>query len=124
MQRSLGRISVKYVQGQDSSEPVPILYDGHRSHFSLYLINTHYYFSSLIPWVGSRQVGAPGTTGSHKKKSSVIWLFLAHPQDVIRPIGSSYLSNDVFIIYLQKITRTRLERLNKIHAIAQIYIKK
>ena len=29
---------IKYVQGHDSSEPVLILYDGHRSHFSLDLI--------------------------------------------------------------------------------------
>ena len=29
---------IKYVQGRDSSEPVLILYDGHRSHFSLDLI--------------------------------------------------------------------------------------
>ena len=57
-----------------------------------FIINTHYYFSSLIRWVGSRRVGAPGTTGSHetKTKSSVIRSFLAHPLDVIRPIGSSY----------------------------------
>ena len=53
-------------------------------------IYTHYYFSNLIRWVGSRRVGAPGTTGSHETKSSVIRSFLAHPRDVIRPIGSSY----------------------------------
>ena len=41
--------------------------------------NTNYYFSNLIRWVQSRRVGAPGTTGSHETKSSVIWLFLAHP---------------------------------------------
>ena len=29
---------MKYVQGRDSSEPILILYDGHRSHFSLDLI--------------------------------------------------------------------------------------
>ena len=48
-------------------------------------INTHYYFSNLIRWVGSRRVGAPGTTGSHETKSSVIRSFLAHPRDVILP---------------------------------------
>ena len=53
-------------------------------------IHTHYYFSNLIRWVGSRRVGAPGMTGSHETKSSVIRPFLAHPRDVIRPIGSSY----------------------------------
>ena len=40
-------------------------------------------------------MGAPGTTGSHLTSSHVIWLFLEHPLDVIRPIGSSYLSNNV-----------------------------
>ena len=59
-------------------------------YFCRYIINTHYYFSNLIRWVGSRRVGAPGTTGSHETKSSVIRSFLAHPRDVIRPIGSSY----------------------------------
>ena len=53
-------------------------------------IYTHYYISNLIRWVGSRRVGAPGTTGSHETKSSVIRSFLAHPRDVIRTIGSSY----------------------------------
>ena len=55
-----------------------------------WLIKIHYYFSNLIRWVGSRRVGASGTTGSHETKSSVIRSFLAHPRDVIRPIGSSY----------------------------------
>ena len=32
----------------------------------------HYYFSNLNLWVGSRLVAAPGTTGSHETKSSVI----------------------------------------------------
>ena len=39
-------------------------------------------------------MGAPGTTGS---PSRVIRSFLAHPLDVIRPIGSSYSSNNVYI---------------------------
>ena len=30
------------------------------------MIYTHYYFSSLIRWVGSRRVGAQGTTLSHE----------------------------------------------------------
>ena len=29
---------MKYVQGRDASEPIPILYDGHKSHFSLDVI--------------------------------------------------------------------------------------
>ena len=45
-------------------------------------LHTHYYFSNLTRWVGSRREGAPGTTGLHETK--------AHPRDVIRPIGSSY----------------------------------
>ena len=32
------------------------------------MIYTHYYFSNLIRWVGSRRVGAPGMTGSHETK--------------------------------------------------------
>ena len=46
-------------------------------------INTHYYLSNLICWIGSRRVAAPGTTGSHETKSSVIRSFLAQPRDVI-----------------------------------------
>ena len=46
--------------------------------------------------------GCAGNIGSHKTKSSVIRSFLAQPRDMIRPIRSSYLSNDVFIIYLHK----------------------
>ena len=72
-----------------------------RLQHNLILIHTYYYFSILIQRVGSRRVGAQGTTGSHKMKSSVIRSFLAHTRDVIRPIGSSYKSNDVFVIYLQ-----------------------
>ena len=45
----------------------------------------------------------PGTTGSQETKSSVIRSFLAQPQDLSRSIRSSYLGNDVFIIYLHKI---------------------
>ena len=37
-----------------------------------------------------RQVAAPGATGSHETKSSVIQWFLAQPRDVSRPIRSSY----------------------------------
>ena len=48
-------------------------------------------------------MAAAGTTGSHETKSSVIRSFLAQPRDVSRPIRSSYLGNDVFIIYLHKI---------------------
>ena len=46
-------------------------------------IHTYYDLSNLIRWVGSHQVGAPGTTRLHKMKLSVIFSFLAHPPDVI-----------------------------------------
>ena len=52
------------------------------------VINAHYYFSNLIRWVGSRRVGvgAPGTTGSHETKLSVIRSFLAHPRDQVTKV--------------------------------------
>ena len=49
-------------------------------------VYTHYYFSNLIRWVGSRRVGAPGTTGSHETKSSVIRSLLAHPRDQVTKV--------------------------------------
>ena len=57
----------------------------------------HHFFSNLIRWVGSHLMGAPGTVGSHSASSRVIHPFLGHPLDVIQPIGSSYLNNNVYL---------------------------
>ena len=39
----------------------------------------------------------PRTTGSHLTSSHVIRSFMAQPLDVIRPIRSSYISNNVYL---------------------------
>ena len=60
-------------------------------------------------------MAGPGTIGSHETKSSVIWSFLAQPQDVIRPIRSSYVSNNVYA-YIKKNNKhfSFIDKLNKI----------
>ena len=45
-------------------------------------------------------MAVPGTTGSHSSSSRVIQPFLAQPLDVIRPMRSSYLSNNVYVYTL------------------------
>ena len=57
--------------------------------------------------------------GSHETKWSVIQSYLGQTRGVIRPIGSSYLSKDGFIIYLHKNNKL-LSFSNKLNKIVKL----